>query len=227
VERLTELFGFKAMYLMYPLLAVICAGIARYVIHHYLMKWAKRTESSIDDRVVGHLDAAVLPLLLLTVLYFFIPWLPLSAIALGWIQKGLLVVLAGLAALFLAKVAGLLLEGLLTRYGKWERILPPLRNLANVILALVWIAVGLRILDVSMTDAGDRLIRVAGIIVGAFVVLRILNLAVMHVERLVQDEDETTLSEAEKRAKTIGKIVNSAGFVLVLGVSALRISSAT
>ena len=45
------------------------------------------------------------------------------------------------------------------------------------------------------------------------------------MERLVEDSDDAILSEAEKRAKTLGKIINSVGCVLVTGVSFMMILS--
>jgi len=76
---------------------------------------------------------------------------------------------------------------------------------------------------VDLSDEGSRLVRIIGIIVGAFVLLRIVNLAVVQMERLVENSDPDTISEAEKRAKTLGKIINSIGFVLILGMAIMLV----
>jgi small conductance mechanosensitive channel len=80
-------------------------------------------------------------------------------------------------------------------------------------------------LSVNVTDEGIRLVRIVGIGVGAYVVLKIINLVVAQMQRMVEDEDESHVSEAEKRAKTLGDIMNSAGFVLVAGVAVMMVLS--
>jgi len=94
-----------------------------------------------------------------------------------------------------------------------------LRMLSNVLLALVGIALSLRILNINLTDEAMRLVRIVGIVVGAYVLMRIIRLAVLHLEQMVEDKDRTSMSEAEKRAKTLGKIIHSAGLVLVSGIA--------
>ena len=42
---------------------------------------------------------------------------------------------------------------------------------------------------------------------------------------LVEDKDAVTMSEAEKRTKTLGKIINSAGFVLIIGIALMMVMS--
>ena len=45
------------------------------------------------------------------------------------------------------------------------------------------------------------------------------------MEHMVEDKDAATMSETEKRAKTLGKIINSAGFVMIIGISIMMVMS--
>ncbi len=225
MERLTELFGFDAQYVAHPLLAIVTAGIIRFVVRHYVKEWADRSQTDVDDKIAHYLDNALLPLLLLSVLYLFSHLLPVSESALDWIRRGILVLSAGLIMLFFSKLVDLLMDTIGAKRESWQRYLPPMRTLSRVFFLLIGIAFALRILNVNMSNEGIRLVRIVGILVGAFVLLRIINLAVIQMERLVDDEDPDTMSEAEKRAKTIGKIVNSAGLVIVLAVAAMMVLS--
>ena len=225
MESISRLLGFEARYIVHPVLAIAGATVIRLVIHHYLKAWAKRTESSVDDKIVSYLDNTVLPLLLLAILYLFSRWLPVSQTAVFWIQRSVLVLSAALVALFLAKLSNLLIENLAAQQESRQKFVQPLRTLVNVVFLLLAIALSLRILAVNLTADGLVLIRIVGIVVGAFLVLRILNLAVMHLERLAASRDAAVPSEAERRAKTIGNIINSLGLVLVLGVAFMMILS--
>jgi small conductance mechanosensitive channel len=62
-------------------------------------------------------------------------------------------------------------------------------------------------------------------VVGAYVLLRIVNLGVARMEHLVADEDAVSRSEAERRAKTLGRIINSIGLVLIIGMAIMMILS--
>jgi moderate conductance mechanosensitive channel len=225
MERLTELFAFNARYVVYPVIALVVAGIVKLIIHCYLRKWAKRTKRQINDLIFGHADSLVTPLLLASILYFVSTWLPLAAEKIRYIQKGLLVATILLVAFYSAKLVSSILAIMQTLRESWQRFLHPMRMLSNVLFALFGIAISLKVLDINITDEGIRLVRIIGVIIGAYVLLKIVNLAVAQMERLVEDEDASSLSEAEKRARTLGKIINSAGFVLVVGVALMMILS--
>ncbi len=164
-------------------------------------------------------------MLLISILYFVSAWLPLSANLIMYIRKGLMVTAILLVSLYSAKLASSILAVLQTLRDTWHRFLQPLRTLMNVLFALLGIALSLKALDVNLTDEGIRLVRIVGVIIGAYVLLKIINLAVTHIEHLVEDGDASTVSEAEKRARTLGKIINSAGFVLVVSVALMMILS--
>lgn len=219
MEKLTELLGFEARYVVYPALALAFAGIIKLLIHRYLHKWAKKTQSRIDDLVVGYVDRIVTPLMLLAILYFVSIWVPLPETAAGYVRKGLAVIAVLLVTLFTARMAASILEVFQARQEGLQRFLQPLRMLSNVLCLLVGIALSLRILNINLTNEAMRLVRIVGIAVGAYVLMKIIRLAVLHMEHLVEDKDTTSLSEAEKRAKTLGKIINSAGLVLVSGIA--------
>jgi small-conductance mechanosensitive channel len=225
MEKLTDLIGFESRYVIYPIVALIVGSALRFVINRYLRRWAGRTENKIDDLIVGYLENIVTPLLFISVLYYLGYWLPLSASTIGYIQKSLVAVAVLLLVLFAAKLVSSVLAILQTRRDNWQRFLQPLRTLSNVFFALLGAALALKIFNVNLTDEGIRLVRIIGIIVGAYVLLKIVNLAVAQMERLVEDEETGTLSEAEKRAKTLGKIINSAALMLVIGVAVMMILS--
>jgi len=79
-------------------------------------------------------------------------------------------------------------------------------------------------LNFNLTGAGIRLVRIIGIVAGAYVIIKIVSLAVAQMERLVEAKDPA-MSEAEKRARTLGKIIKSAAIVIVAGVSVMMILS--
>lgn len=223
--KLTELLGFEARYVVYPIVALIAAGIVSFVIHRYLRKWAAKTKGKIDDHVISYIDGLVGPLLLISILYYVSYWLPIVDKATMYIQKSLLVGAIILVAFYSAKLVSKILATLHASHDLWQRFSQPIRTLSNIIFALIGIAISLKVLNVNMTDDGIRFIRVIGIGVGAYVLLKMINIAIMHVENLVEDEDTTTTSETEKRAKTLGKIINNAALVLVIGVAIMMILS--
>jgi small-conductance mechanosensitive channel len=225
MQHLTDLIGFDADYIVYPVIALLIAGAIRFGILRYARKWAARTVSQLDDQFVGYLESLVTPVLFIAVLYYLSYLLPLARTKINGIQQGLLVAAILLVAFYSARLAASMLETIKTTRPQWHRFMQPLRTLANVLFALVAVALSLKVLSVSMSDTGARLVRIIGIIVGAYVLLRIIGMAVIQMERLVEDADASVLSESEKRAKTLGKIINSAGFVLVIGISIMMVMS--
>jgi len=225
MESISGFLGFEAKYILYPVMAIAGAIVIRLVIHHYLKAWVKRTESKVDDKIVHYLDNTVLPLLMLAIPYLFSRWLPLSQTSIFWIQRSLLALSAALVALFLAKLSNLLIESLAAKQESRQKFVNLLRTLVNAVFLLLAIAVSLRILAVNLTADGIVLIRIVGIVVGAFLILRIINLAVMHLQRFAVSQDTAIPAETERRAKTIGNIINSAGLVFVMGVALMMILS--
>ncbi|MBN2320599.1 MAG: mechanosensitive ion channel family protein [Acidobacteria bacterium] len=106
-----------------------------------------------------------------------------------------------------------------------KRYLQPLHTLVNVTFVLLSIFLSIRIFGINIYNQGARIVRIIGIVTGAYICLRIVNLAVAQMVRLVEDKDAATMSEAEKRAKTLGKIINSAGFVLIIGIALMMVLS--
>ncbi|MBN2242833.1 MAG: mechanosensitive ion channel family protein [Acidobacteria bacterium] len=100
-----------------------------------------------------------------------------------------------------------------------KRYLQPLHALANVTFALLAVFLSFRIVDLDLYNQGARIVRILGIVIGAYICLRVVNLAVAQMVRLMEDKDAATMSESEKRARTLGKIINSAGYVLIIGIA--------
>ncbi len=69
------------------------------------------------------------------------------------------------------------------------------------------------------------LIRVVMIPVGAYVLTRIVSALSHRLERLAEDDDPTTVSEREKRARTLGRIVRQTTAFLVWSVAIMLVLS--
>ncbi|MDM7996367.1 MAG: mechanosensitive ion channel family protein [Acidobacteriota bacterium] len=224
MEKLTEYFGFEARYIVFPFIALLAGAGIKLLIGRYLHKWAKRTENKMDDQIVAFLDHLISPLVLLAVLYGLSHWMPIPEKALGYFQKILGIVAILVTAYSTARLASSLIALSGDNREEWKRYVRTFRNLAYVLLSLIAAALILKILNVNLSSDGIRLIRIIGIIAGAFLIVKIVNLAVIQMERLVEHKG-LTLSEAQKRARTLGKIANSAAVVLVAGVSIMMILS--
>jgi moderate conductance mechanosensitive channel len=224
MEKLTAYFGFEARYIIYPFIALFLGVCIKLVISRYLHKWAKKTENKLDDLVIAYLDSLMTPLVLIAILYGLSHWLPVSEKAMGYLHKAIVVCAILVLAYLTAKLASsiLLLTG--EHRAGWKKYLQPFRALSNVFFVLIAAALILKALNVNLTGEGIRFVRIIGIIAGAYVIIKIVSLAVTQMERLVEGKDPA-MSEAEKRAKTLGTIINSASIVIVVGVSAMMILS--
>jgi len=224
MERLTAYLGFEARYIVYPFIALLAGAGVKLIIGRYLHKWADRTKNKFDDLIVAYLSSLITPLVLLAILYGLSHWLPLSPKAMGYFQKILLVSAIVVLAYLTAKLVSAILalsgenkEGL-------QKYLQPFRMLSNLVFALIAIALILKALHVNLSSEGIRLVRIIGIIAGSFVIIKIVNLAVLQMERLVESNN-IALSETQKRARTLGKIINSAAVVVVVSVAIMMILS--
>lgn len=68
-------------------------------------------------------------------------------------------------------------------------------------------------------------VRILVVLVGAWVVIRVAAHLIGRLERLVEDEDPSTRSEAEKRAQTLGRIARQAVAVLTWSVAGMLVLS--
>jgi small-conductance mechanosensitive channel len=66
-------------------------------------------------------------------------------------------------------------------------------------------------------------IRILVILIGASVSTKLVRLVTLRIEKAVEDEDPTTLSEREKRAQTLGKIMRHTWSVLVYVIALMMI----
>jgi small-conductance mechanosensitive channel len=66
-------------------------------------------------------------------------------------------------------------------------------------------------------------LRTACIIVGAFIVAQILSFVTRRIERLFDDDDPSTMSEREKRAATLGKVLRNIIRVAVWSIAGMMI----
>jgi small-conductance mechanosensitive channel len=225
METLSDMFNFDARYVVYPVIALLAALIVRFVFLRILRKWTLRTRTDIDDRVVTYLESLITPILLLFVLYYLAALLPLKPLVLGYTRNGILVAAVCLLAFHSARLSVSILKSIETRSDSIKRYLQPLHTLAKVTFALLAVFLSLKIFDINMYNQGARIVRIVGIVIGAYICLRIVNLAVAQMVHLVEDKDALTMSEAEKRTRTLGKIINSAGFVLIIGISLMMVLS--
>jgi small-conductance mechanosensitive channel len=66
-------------------------------------------------------------------------------------------------------------------------------------------------------------LKIVFIAVGAYVATRIAALITKRVERLFEDSDPSTMSEREKQAATLGKVIRNVIRIIVWGVAAMMI----
>lgn len=223
MAHLSVLLGIDARYVVYPLIAVIAAGILRFGLLRTLRRKAARTATTLDDHVIRYLESLVTPLLTVAVLYYVAHLIPVPSAAARYIHRGLGVAAILIAAVLTARLITVLLADIGARRESWSRFLQPLATLAKILLGLLVVALSIRTLGLNFSGEGARLVRIVGILVGAYILLRIIGLAALHLERLVEGTESGVLSEAQRRARTLGKIINSIGYVLVIGVSAMLI----
>lgn len=224
MEKLTAYLGFEARYIIFPLIALLVGACVKLIIGRYLHKWALKTENKLDDLIVAYLDSLMTPLVLIAVLYGLSHWLPVSEKAMGYFQKALVVSAILVLAYLTAKLASSILVLSGGNRDDRQKYIQPFRTLSNVFFALIAAALILKALEVNLSSEGIRLVRIIGIIAGAYVIMKIVNLAVVQMERLVESKG-LTMSEAQKRARTLGKIINSAAIVIVVSVSIMMILS--
>ena len=223
MESISQTLGFEARYLLYPLVALLAAGLLRWIIHRYLMGWAAKSETELDDQIIHQLDDAVLPYLLLAALYSLSRLFPLPGLYLLWIARGLVLVAVGLAVFYSIRISSLLIQGLADRKPEQERLTRPLSGLMAILLVLIGAAAGLRYLDFTLSEQGVQAIRILGILLGAYIVVRIVRLAVMRIQQLVTSDDPARAIEASKRANTIGTIINSFALVAILTIAIMLV----
>lgn len=218
-----ESMAANIQYVGVPLLALVAAGIARLVIHRYLVRWEKRKGVETITRLVGQLESASTPLLLIAALYLITYALPLSPEILVWTRRGLAILAILIVVPALSKITALVLELLARQQPALTRYLQPLGTLSTAAFALAGISVALQILDVNFTQQGIRFVRIAGIVLGCYVALKIVHLAVARMESLVDDRDDGVVSEAEKRAQTLGRILKSSALVIVVAIGVMML----
>jgi moderate conductance mechanosensitive channel len=225
MEKMTSFLGFEARFILYPVLAILAAAVIRFFLKRYLFKWAAKSKNKWDDQIVVYLDNVISPLMLISILYWLSGFLPFSEKIIANIQKGLLVLGILLIAFFSAKLVSSLLVLLGNQRDSRQMLLKPFRTLTNILFLLIAIVFSLKALNIDLNGQGIRFFRVIGIIVGAFVVTRIIRIAVAQFEHLVEGANSSIGSEAQKRARTIGKIISNAALVIVISVSGMMVLS--
>lgn len=225
MEKLTSYLGFETRFIVYPVLAVLAAVIIRFFLKRYLYKWAEKSENKLDDRIVVYLDNVITPLLLISILYWLSGILPLSEIIVAYLHKTLLVLGILVAAFFSARLVSSILALYGSRRDNRQTLLKPFHTLSNILFLLIAVVLSLKALNIDISGQGIRFVRIIGIIAGAFVITRIIGIAVTQFEHLVEGADSPIGSEAQKRARTIGKIISNASLVIVISVAAMMILS--
>ena len=89
LQQLSQLIGIDARFILYPVLSLIAAGVARLIVHRYLSRWASKTQSELDDKIVLSIESIIIPLVLISVLYFLSGLFPLPERVIVWMQRGL------------------------------------------------------------------------------------------------------------------------------------------
>jgi moderate conductance mechanosensitive channel len=208
-----------------PAVALAAAVVVRIVIHRYFAGWAKNTSDELDDRLIGAFESAATPMVLVAALFAISFGLPLPENVILWIQRGVGILALAFILPAVSRVVSILLDVVSSRGRAMEGYLQPLRTLSNVMFILIGIALSLRILGVTFSNEGVKFVRIAGIAMGCYVAVKIVHLAIAKMESLVDDNDPLNVSEAEKRARTLGRIINSAAMVVVVGVGVMMILS--
>jgi small conductance mechanosensitive channel len=225
MEKLTLLLGFEARYIVYPVAVALIGALVRFILQRYLHKWADRTENKFDDRIVSYLDNIITPLLLLAVLHWLISFLPVPAKIVADVKLSLKVIAIVLTAFYSARLVSSLLVLMADRKDNRLMLLKPFRTLSNVIFVLLAVALSLRTLNVDLSGEGVFLIRIVGIVIGAFVVTKIVRIGIAQFEHIVEASNGRIGEEAQKRARTIGKIISNAALVFIIGVATMMILS--
>jgi moderate conductance mechanosensitive channel len=225
MEKLTALLGFEARYVVYPIVAALVGTILRFILRRYLHQWAAKTDNKFDDQIVAYLNNIITPLLLLSILYWLVGFLPVPAKIVGNVQKSLLVIAILLTAFYSAKLVSTILVLIGDRKNNRQTLLKPFRTLSNVVFFLIAVALSLRILKIDLSNEGVLLVRIVGIIVGAYVIAKIVGIAVAQFEHIVEGSSNRIGTEAQKRARTIGKIISNAALVFILGVATMMVLS--
>ncbi|GBD31340.1 putative MscS family protein YkuT [bacterium HR33] len=81
----------------------------------------------------------------------------------------------------------------------------------------------LEALSIDLNVAVVRAVQVAGIVALSYLGYRLLKLLTRRIEKAVEDDDPTTLSEREQRAKTLAQLLNSVGAVAISIAAGLTI----
>lgn len=219
LDSLTAWLGFDARYLIVPLTVIIAGVLLRLFIRVYLRSWAAQTETKLDDAIVQLVDQTLLVLLLITVLYVITFLLPLPEVVLYWIRRVLVALVLLRVAWLLGQVSSLWLANLSEHRPEWASQLAPAQQIVKIVWLLIGVALIFKYLSLTVTDIGVRFTTIVGIGIGAYVLLKMIRLTVARLEHYVQQRDQLHLSEAQKRAQTLGTIINSIAAVLVIGVA--------
>ncbi|MCS6805280.1 MAG: mechanosensitive ion channel family protein [Acidobacteriota bacterium] len=221
LDSLTAWLGFDARYLIVPLAVIVAGVLLRLIIRVYLKEWAAQTETKLDDTIVQLVDQTLLVLLLITALYAVTFLLPLSELILYWTRRVLVVLVLLRVVWLLSQVTSLWLMNLSDRHPEWASHLTPVRHVVKLVWLLIGVALIFKYLRLTITDIGVRFTTIVGIGIGAYVLLKMIRLTVARLEDYVKQRDQLHLSEAQKRAQTLGTIINSVAAVLVIGVAVM------
>jgi len=131
---------------------LVAAGwvLRRYVIS-WLKRWARRTETRLDDALVELFDQALTPVLLLAVLVASLNLVPVPAKLLVVMNRILYLGILAVALYYGAKAVQLVLNRWLPRTAARETLREPVRFLTRVIFAAFGIMILLDNLGISLT----------------------------------------------------------------------------
>ncbi|HEX5000161.1 MAG TPA: mechanosensitive ion channel family protein [Terriglobia bacterium] len=204
----------------FPLLAAVGAVVARALIHRYAMRW-KRPNAEQETRLVRAIESSSTPLLFLAALYLICSGLPLQRDTIHALQQGLGIAIIAVAVGAVSRILTIAADLWKSRNPSMDRYIHPIQALITGVTLLVGIAVALKVLALDFTEEGQRLTRIAGIVLGAYFAIRIAQIVIAKLESIVAGHEGQPADEASRRARTLGRALNNVAWVMVVAISGI------
>jgi small conductance mechanosensitive channel len=104
-----------------------------------------------------------------------------------------------------------------------ESYIHPLRALVSGIALLAGIAIAIKLLAIDLNEEGQRLTRIAGIALGGYFAIKIVQIVIAKLETIVSGRDQA--AEATRRANTLGRVLNNVTWAVVVGIGVTMVLS--
>jgi small conductance mechanosensitive channel len=209
-----------------PVIAAGGAVAARALIHYYASRWMKRADTEQEARLVRSIESSSTPLLFLIALYLVLFSLPLDSKWIGTLQLVLAVTAIAVAVWAVSRILSIAAELWKARKPGMQAYIQPLRNLFTGITLLIGVGVTLKVLALDdVSGQGQRVIRMAGIMLGGYFAIKIVQIVIAKIESIVSSHDVTRAAESSRRAKTLGRVLNNLAWAVVVGIGATMVLS--